>query len=126
MSTLPFKHATSPQVAILAALAIKVTDPERGTVLPAYTVHALAREIGANPSRVEAELRTLKRAGKVVVRVTRANDVLYKLADKQDAQWQAQQGIDRPPYRTIDEQQNVLHKRSRKLGGRHIHITGWF
>lgn len=99
---------------ILKALQTKLPDPDRPgqSTRPAYTVHALARKIGLNPSRVESELRSLVRAGKVVTRTTKANDVLYKLADKNDGRWAADNGLHIPRRRT--------------LGGRHIHITGWF
>ncbi len=112
------------RTAILWALAAQAEDPSRDNELVhvSFTVHALAREINANPSRVEAELRSLKRAGIVVVRVTRANDVLYKLADANHEKWAAVAGslaVVRAPLK-------ILPKRSRKLGGRHIHITGWF
>lgn len=104
-------------VPIFAALSTRLPDPSRDDELTrvAYTVHALAREIGATAGSTESTLRKLQRAGKVTVRHTSAGDVLYKLTDEQHIAWQSQSGAIHLPRKTRGE---------RPKGGRKIRMTG--
>jgi DNA-binding IclR family transcriptional regulator len=109
----------TPKPLIHEAILQALSELSAEQVPASYTVYGLAHKTGAQPSRIEAELRTMKRAGLVTVRVTKANDVLYKLVDAHATEWAAAQGAVDVPRAARSA------KRSRKLGGRKIRITGW-
>jgi DNA-binding transcriptional ArsR family regulator len=114
MATTTRRDLTGP---ILDALGTLVPDPSRDNqkVRPAFTVHALASAIKANPSATETALRKLQRAGKVVIRHHRSGDVLYKLSDQF-----------RPGVAQLDVSTPRKSRGERPKGGRKVHMTGAF
>lgn len=55
----------------------------------AWTVDALAAELGAKPKDVRRELYALRQEGKVTVRQLRSGHILWKLIDIHHDKWQA-------------------------------------
>ena len=58
----------------------------------AWTVEALADEIGADPKAIQQELTQLQREGQVTTRRPRSGEWLWKLADDNHEKWQAFSG----------------------------------
>lgn len=69
----------------------RAPDFERGeNVATAWTVDALAEELGADAKDVQHELRELRKEGRVTIRVMkRTGVVLWKLTDDLHDKWQA-------------------------------------
>lgn len=76
--------------AIIDTLATLHPDPEREElVLPAYTLKALAREIGYTVAKTRDALATLLIGGFVITRTHRpSGETLYKLPDHTKATWE--------------------------------------
>ena len=68
-------------------------DFERGeAVATAWTVAALAEELGEDAADVRTALRELIQEGRVTTRRPRSGEVLYKLTDIHHDKWQAFSG----------------------------------
>lgn len=72
----------------------RMPDAERDCAMigTAWTLEAIAQELGADPEAVHRELNGLQREGRVHTRRPRSGEVLYKLTDDLHDQWQVFSG----------------------------------
>jgi hypothetical protein len=86
-------HASEPDLRgeIEYLLQNRAPDFERGEhVATAWTVPAIATELGASRKAVALELRKLRTEGRVTIRIMkRTGEVLWKLTDDLHDKWQA-------------------------------------